>query len=107
MRCSGDLINEARRAVLLHWNNIEFTGAFFVKERAGFSVASTPVFLAAWNPDEFASSDALFAILVTVNISAFDSDNPSIVSMRVRAVILARFEFGERTVGSIVRVTPY
>ena len=61
--------------------------------------------MSAGNHQEISGTYALFAILILVKISAFDDYDASVIRVVMRTGVIARLEFRERCVRTIVRVT--
>jgi len=92
---------------LLRRNVVEFARTLLIKKGAFGFVAAAPMLVAARNEEIIARSDALFAGVILIEISAFDDHDGNVVGVRVHACIEAGIELGKCSMRALVRVAPY
>src|SRR5205085_3312806 len=92
--------------LLLRWYEIEFPRPFLIKQCAFRFVATAPMFVATRDSEEISRPHTLFALIILVEISALDNDQPHVARVRVHPRVISRRELRKCSVRPFVRVAP-
>src|SRR5207244_13065798 len=92
--------------VLLCRSAIDLPRGILIKERAVALVTAAPVLVPTGNAEEIARPHALFAGVILVEISAFDTHNPDVGRVRMHTRIESRLEFRKCSMDTFVWIAP-